>query len=359
MKILFITTDFYPRIGGGENYILNLAKELSKTNEIFVLCPDELDSGIKNISSLNIYYLPFYKLFDNKFIKPLIIYKNIKNINSDIIYSVGPSIMDFFAIFFAKILRKKIVITYHADLNLNKLSSKIFTKLYFLFCLPLYNKIIVTSEKFKKILINRGIKENKIFVIPVGFENRTKDYNFKKNNDIVQILFVGALDSQHLYKNIETLIHSINYLDKNKFRLNIVGDGDLRNKYQELAKNLNLKNINFLGKLHDQELIIQYKNADIFILPSNTQQEGFGIVLLEALSFGCKIITGENCGGAFIIKENPEFGILYNGTDRDLEKKINIVLFYNIPLYKTRNFLKYYEWNKIGKDILNIIQNFD
>ena len=363
MKIIFLTPDFYPRIGGGENYILNLAKEFSKENEVFVFCPNELNDGIKDIFDLKVYYLQFYKIFDNKFIKPFIIYEHMKNINPDIIYSSGPSIMDFFVIIFSKILRKKTVITYHADLNLNKLSSRVFSKIYFLFCLPFYNRIIITTKKYKNLLIRRGIKENKVFVIPVGFENKNKNYDFKKNYSLTQtqILFVGVLDSQHLYKNIKVLISSMLYLDTDKFVLNVVGDGDLKYKYQELAKKLNLSNVNFLGKINDQELIFQYKNAQIFILPSNTEREGFGTVLLEALSFGCKIITGENCGGAYLIKENADFGALFDGTNRDLADKISSILVGSIDTYKLKKFLINNEWHKISKDILNIIlkMNYD
>lgn len=356
MKIIFITSDFYPRIGGGENYILNLAKEFSIENDVHVFCPNELDNGTRNIFNFKVHYLPFYTLLGNKFIKPLLIYKYAKKINPDIIYSSGPSIMDFFAVFSSKILRKKIVITYHADLDLSKLTSRFFTIVYFLFCLPRYCKIIVTTNRYKSILLNRGIKTEKIFVVPVGFENRNKDYDFDKVIEKkIQLLFVGGLDSQHLYKNSEILIKSMACLDKNKFKLNIIGEGELKARYQNLAKNLNLSNVKFLGSVNDQELIDQYKKANILILPSNSEKEGFGIVLLEALSFGCKIIAGSKCGGAFLIEENVEFGALYDGTVSDLYNKINNIVLNHFDIYKMDKFLKKYEWSEISKEILDII----
>lgn len=358
MKIVFLTSDFYPRIGGGENYILNLAKEFSKKNEVFVLCPNELSSGNKNIFNLNIHYLPFYMICKSKFIKPWTLYKNIKELNPDIMYSSGPSIMDFFSVFFAKILKKKIAITYHADLDLSKLSSRIFTKIYFLFCLPFYNKIIVTTKQYKKILLKRDIKCKKIFIIPVGFENRNKKFDFnKKNKKKVQLLFVGVLDAQHTYKNLDVLITAIKYLSEDKFVLNIVGEGNLKSKYHKLSKKMNLSNINFLGKISENELIYQYKHSDIFVLPSDTNKEGFGIVLLEALSFGCKIITGEHCGGAFLIKENQEFGSLYDSTAIDLAKKIKESSLKRISAYKIEKELKKFEWNKVSNDIADVLIN--
>jgi len=356
MKILILTSDFYPRIGGGENYILNLAKQFSKQNEVHVLCPNELDSGIKKIFGLTVHYLPYYKAFGNKFIKPSIISKNIKKINPDIIYSSGPSIMDFFAVFLSKKFKKRSFLTYHADLDLNKLSSRIFTKLYFWLCLPQYDKIIVTTKKYQEILKNRGITPKKMSIVPVGFEITNKNrVNIFKDKKAKKLLFVGALDSQHLYKNLSTLIEAMNLLKEEGFELSIVGDGDLRKKYQEQVEKSNLKNIKFLGKLKDKKLIREYKSSEIFILPSNSEKEGFGIVLLESLSLGCKIITGEKSGGAYLINENPKIGKLYSGTKEDLSNKIRSLSHMKLDMKRISSIMDEYLWETISNKIYSEI----
>ena len=47
-------------------------------------------------------------------------------------------------------------------------------------------------------------------------------------------------------------------------------------------------NIEYLGKLSDEELIQQYKKAKVFALPS--LYEGVGMVALEAAAYGCDIV---------------------------------------------------------------------
>lgn len=358
MKILFVVSDFYPRIGGGENYVLNLARELGRKNGIFVLCPDEMDKGHKRIFNFTVHYLPYYKIFGNKFVKPLILFEQIKKIKPDVVYVSGPSISSFFIVLFAKfLLRKKVVITYQADLDLHKTSSRFFTYIFFKTCLPFYDKIVVTTKKYEKILRKRKINRSKVFVVPVGFENRNMKENVKCSEvSKTQLLFVGALDKDHRYKNFKTLLCAMKHLDE-KFVLTVVGGGELKEYYAEMSGKMGLKNVKFLGKLSDDDLDGQYELASVLILPSNSEQEGFGIVLLEALSFGCKIVTGKECGGAFLVEENENFGKLYDGTVGDLVTKIEEASEMKADTHEIKEKIKRFEWSKVANDIFEIINS--
>jgi len=95
----------------------------------------------------------------------------------------------------------------------------------------------------------------------------------------------------HLYprKGVDTLLRAFARLTTDAV-LRIVGAGPERNRLEHLAQTLNLTNhIHFLGHLPFAALIAEYRNATIFALP--TEQEGFGIVFLEAMASGLPIIA--------------------------------------------------------------------
>ncbi len=69
------------------------------------------------------------------------------------------------------------------------------------------------------------------------------------------------------------------------FELRIVGDGPEGRRLRGLAP----RSAKFLGTVSRRALALEYKRSDVFCLPS--VQEGFGIVLLEAMAAGCAIVA--------------------------------------------------------------------
>jgi phosphatidylinositol alpha-1,6-mannosyltransferase len=80
-----------------------------------------------------------------------------------------------------------------------------------------------------------------------------------------------------------------------------VGDGDLREGLCCLALQLGISDrVHFAGSVSDAQLRAHYEAADLFVLTSSNSAEsfeGFGIVYLEANSFGVPVLGARN-GGA-------------------------------------------------------------
>lgn len=115
--------------------------------------------------------------------------------------------------------------------------------------------------------------------------NRT---GLKKEKDFY--LIVSRLVS---YKKIDIAIKAFNYL---KYPLKIVGIGSEEKNLKKLAG----PNIEFLGRLTDDELSFYYKNCKALIFPGI---EDFGLVMAEAQSFGKPVIAYKGGGALDIIKE--------------------------------------------------------
>lgn len=105
------------------------------------------------------------------------------------------------------------------------------------------------------------------------------------------ILFVGHLDR---YKGCDYLVRALPLITENieRVHLLIVGSGPQSSSLRQIAAALHIEDkITFAGYVEDDELPYIYASADVFVLPSVSSYEGFGIVQLEALSCGKPVVT--------------------------------------------------------------------
>lgn len=95
----------------------------------------------------------------------------------------------------------------------------------------------------------------------------------------------------HLYrrKDVATLLRAMARLQSPAV-LRIVGVGPELARLRRLSRKLHIEGrVKFLGHVSFVELAQEYRSADIFCFPS--RQEGFGIVLLEAMAAGLPVIA--------------------------------------------------------------------
>lgn len=162
------------------------------------------------------------------------------------------------------------------------------------------DQIRVVSYRLKKQIQDKyNVPENKIVVLPVYSSQAfcgewTKNY---RNHKPFTFLSVNRLVP---VKNVALQINSIAELSKKypDLRLNILGDGPERDNLEKMVQNLRLdNNIKFFGQIDNLDNF--YKEADVFILTSYS--EGWGLVIIEAASYGLPIImTDVGCAGEVI-----------------------------------------------------------
>lgn len=144
------------------------------------------------------------------------------------------------------------------------------------------------------------------------FENQCGDELLKSEiyKNKLKLVSVGTLDEN---KGQAKLIKAINNLADQGFycSLDIIGDGQLRNKleYQAASKN-EFCDINFYGNLPPPKVAEILGKSDFLVVSSAI--ETFGIVLIEALALGKPVITTP-CGGVGDIIEDSVNGIILKG----------------------------------------------
>lgn len=146
--------------------------------------------------------------------------------------------------------------------------------------------VFTTSEASRAVLItDYRVEASKIRIIPLGVDT-SKFQGKKRRSEKTTLLFVGPLIKR---KGVEYLIKAFKEIENKDVKLILIGQGRERKKLESLVKRLGLKNVEFKGYLEDEELIKHYNMADIFVLPS--LKEGFGQVLLEAMTCGLPIVA--------------------------------------------------------------------
>lgn len=129
---------------------------------------------------------------------------------------------------------------------------------------------------------------------------------------ILKVLSVGELKTQ---KNHELLIDSIAFVKKyREVECVIVGDGVLKGHLQKKIDGLGLTDvIRLVGYCADP--FPWYRTADVFVLTSD--YEGFGNVIVEALSVGLPVFSTNCKSGPAEILEDGKFGKLFKCGDSE------------------------------------------
>lgn len=235
------------------------------------------------------------------------IYKLLK-CNKNVIFHIHyPSPLDALIISFVKLFKKNtLIIIYHANiLNKNyflKKISNIFSKISFYYA----DKVIFTSKKLQENNKNSFKIENKSEHLYIANPFFTTEINkYKKINKILKIIFIGRLVP---YKGVNYLIDAVSGLKE--FELNIIGHGPLKKElYEKISRNGLSNSIFIHDDLSDKNKHYLLSQSDCLILPSINEAEAFGIVQLEALSYGLPVINTQLPSGVPEISKHLKSGI--------------------------------------------------
>ena len=345
-------------VGGIEKYISSLSKMLEQNYKIEIISTyktldkpafdfsdkvkikylindrpykEELKDSIKKLKLISIvkYLFKNAKLLMLKYSENI---KIIKSINSDYIITTR----DFHNKLVGKYAKDKIIkiATEHNHHNNNsRYIKKVVTSLKNI------DYFVVVSEDLKEFYKNK-IGDTKCLYIPNVIDNI---YDKPKYNTNYNLVSVGRFSKE---KAFEDLIEVIGIVKKDipNIHLNLVGDGKLKNDITNKIEFLDLKeNIKLCGYLSQSEIKKVMLDSSLYIMTSLT--ESFGLVLIEANSYGIPCIAFDSASGAKQIIENKELLI----SNRDKEKMAKLI----VKLLKDKDKLQAY-----GKEAYNNCQKY-
>lgn len=190
------------------------------------------------------------------------------------------------------------------------------------------------GERSKEYLLSFGVPAGKIITrcqaaaLPHSYDPERalhERIERRKDNMPPSFLFVGRLAAE---KEIDVLIRAFRKVREQypSATLTIVGDGPMRNELEALAASLAVADaVSFPGAADIDQITSYYLNASCLILPSSS--EAWGLVVNEALSYGCPAIVSTHCGCIPDLIVEGKTGYVFNTNDADdLAKKMSLVV---------------------------------
>lgn len=231
----------------------------------------------------------------------------LKEINPHVIY-----LHSSFAGFFCRIINflykekaTKVIYCPHAFafmMKSNNIQKKIF--LYIEKKLQsLADVIICTSVYEQNIAKENGLKSNYLEVIYNGVEEPVDVTNIKSPYDskYINILYVGRFDYQKGFDLVNELASKIT----NNKRMTIIGEAV---RGQDDFTSVSSPNITYRGWMSVEEIAPYFYYADVLFMPS--RWESFGLVAVEAQSYGLPVVASDCCSLPEVVINN-ETGYLF------------------------------------------------
>ena len=217
--------------------------------------------------------------------------------------------------------------------------------------------LTVVSRAMRERLPAMSDSHDKVRIIPMGVDLERQFVPLPGKRRSKSLLFVGRLVEK---KGLRYLIEAMPMvLDKHpEARLVIVGSGPEEAPMRRLAAALSLKeHIRFVGALENREIPALCQASELVVFPSvvarDGDQEGFGLVLVEAMGCECAVIATDLPAIRDIVVDG-ETGLIVPEKDPvALAQKI-AYLFDNPHILSSlaingRNFvLERYDWRKIA-----------
>ena len=190
-------------------------------------------------------------------------------------------------------------------------------------CLGL-STVIITPNLYTRSIIERILPHKNIFFLGMSFKKEKHPCSCYETN---RLLFVGTVYPR---KGIAYLLKALGIMtieERKGIQLDVVGNlvsADYYNDMQALVSKYGLENIvNFVGRVSDAELNSYYSQAYCFVFPSLL--EGYGMVLIEAMSYGLPVIAFDNSAIPYTVKTGKN-GILVENKNAEALKEAILCL---------------------------------
>ena len=214
------------------------------------------------------------------------------------------------------------------------------------------DKFLTVTDGAKQVLTKEGCSKEKIISLKPGIDlEHFYKHQFVEKKGKVKLLFVGRLVPEKGILELIEIFSQLRLKYKN-VEFNIVGDGPLKSKVKGPG-------INYLGKISYQNMPNLYSQNDMLVhypVGSNTWQEQYGMVLVEAMACALPVVgldqgsVKEIVGsGGIVVPKNKYITVLESVTK-------NKILLKNLSIKARKFALKNYNSLNYAKALEKIYQ---
>jgi len=278
-KVLFITKNYPPAIGGEQQYCFDLFQNLKSRMGIDIYARTK---GNKHFFQLKAAFNAIFRAADYE------------------TFFLGSGHLAPLGFFLKWVTGRKIVVTIHGqDIGgKNKIMQKIVPPM-----VAKADRVIAVSQNTKRLCIERGISPEKITVIPNGIDFKNRDTSvmektawqkkFSIDPTKKTLVTVGRLVKRKGVADFITTI--LSSFGRNDYQYFVIGKGVMRDEIVRAIEVNNLMDfIHMTGELSVLEKNSFWAYSDAMLMPNimtRNTPEGFGIVAIEAASWGLPVLA--------------------------------------------------------------------
>jgi len=361
-KVLIFTRHIIP--GGVERFLLNIFREFNNNPNQFTFYITHTTDNIIEPINTRLHYI-LVKTKSKLWFDYVLSLKYIFKIKPDII--IYPINIIPFTHYFIRKPRFNIMYDlgyFVPELNAYKTADTLYMKTFIPFSCRVSTKTFSISEATKTDLVTRlKIKSERIIVCPLAVEplfrvigkHEAYQHLAEKYKVSAPLLFyAGSLTPRKNLKNIILAFNKIS--DKVNHILCLTGNiawksAEIDTLLAQIPEHRKL----LTGNISEDELVLFYNAADVFLYPS--LYEGFGLPILEAQACGCPVLTSnvtscpEVAGDSAHIVNPNQITEISDG----ILKIISDQTYKNSLIAKGFNNIKRYSWRQTSQIILNTI----
>ena len=324
IRILFITRNYPPKVGGLEEYSYNLIREFEFRETTFKIT---LSRPIKHL----IWFFPY------SFFRALYLIRK---------YSVQSvhlcdGLLSPVGLLLKLLTDVKVTVTIH---GLDITYDNSFYQMFIPWCITKLDGVVCVSRSTRDECVRRIIPCPNCTVIPNGIRPNQLYLQQSKNelHHKLENLIGISLDNKkvlftigHLVKRkgVAWFVENVMPRLEDSYLYLVAGEGPERVTIQEIVDRYSLQGrVLLLGEISDEDRKLAYNASDIFIMPNITVSgdvEGFGIVALESGSCGLPVVASNiqglrdaviNGKTGYLVEEGDAEGFVSRITDMDLDK---------------------------------------
>jgi glycosyltransferase involved in cell wall biosynthesis len=325
MHILHLYKDYYPVLGGIENHIRLLAEaQVRRQHQVTVLVTSRDRRTVEeNLNGVRVIKAGRLATVASTPLSPALV-GLLQAQQPDIVHLQAPYPVGEIAHWLVS-RKRPYIVSYQADIN--RLSQRLIMLAYgplFISILRHAAAVLATSPNFAAHSPYLQRVADRIVIVPLGID--TDRFSPRSaaapspagppggagplgGAEPLTLLYVGQL--RH-YKGVADLLQALSLIPLSKRpRLLLSGNGPMRAEWEALSQSLNLQShATFLGNVPEPDLPALYRSADIFVLPSTSRAESFGMVLVEAMASGLPCLTTEIASGNSYVVQDGVTGLV-------------------------------------------------
>lgn len=251
-------------------------------------------------------------------------------------------------LFVAKLFGKKTILNYHTGEAEEHLKN---WKLTARPTMKRFDKIVVPSPFLVHIFDKFGLRAASIF----NFVDTGK-YVFRAR-DPLKPVFLSNRNFEKHYR-VADVLRAFRLIEQNfpAAKLTVAGSGSEAQSLKKLAEELDLKNIEFIGRIEPSEMPKIYDSADIYL--NSSIVDNMPLSIIEAFACGLPVVS-TNAGGIPFIVTHEKTGLLVETNDYEglAREAIRLLKDHDLArnlILEARAACTKYSWENVKNDWIEL-----